>query len=365
MKGASMRADRRALLASVRREVAPATRARRLAVRTVAVLALVLGACRERAAPAGRAADSPRARAAAGSAADVRGDRAAPFRFVADQWQPPSEAQIPGDSLGASIRRGLALITNTNDSLPRHAPGNITCSNCHLGGGRNVDAAPLAGSHARFPRYMERTGAVITLGDRVNYCFTRSLAGTRLPPDSREMEDILAYLAFLSAGVPVGASTPGAGGLPAMPVTLVGDAARGEGVFRTTCAACHGAEGQGNARANIPALWGPKSYSVGASMARHERAASFIWHNMPLGNPRSLTHQQAFDVAAYVNGKPRPDSPGKEHDWPQGGAPADVPYDTRGHPAYRPPPLLARADPSGAIVPPPAPVGRDAPRRAP
>jgi thiosulfate dehydrogenase len=97
-------------------------------------------------------------------------------------------------------------------------------------------------------------------------------------------------------------------------------------------------------------------------MAREERAASFIWHNMPLGQGRSLTPQQAFDLSAYINAQPRPDSPGKERDWPLGGAPADVPYNTAGHVAYRPPPLLTRRNPADAVVPKPAPVS---PRRPP
>ena len=268
-------------------------------------------------------------------------------------WQPPADSAIPRDSLGAAIRRGLALLMHTPDSLPAYAPGRITCTNCHLNGGRNVDAAPLTGSHARFPKYMDRTGAVIGLADRVNYCFTRSLAGTRLPLESREMQDILAYLAWLSSGVPVGTKLPGADGLQPMPA-LAGDASRGAAVFAGKCQACHGPDGQGNP--GIPALWGPKSYSVGASMARHSKAASFIWHNMPLGQGRSLTQQEAFDVAAYINGKPRPDSPGKQNDWPMGGAPADVPYGTNGHAAFTPPPLLPRANPAGAVVPRPTPV---------
>ena len=107
------------------------------------------------------------------------------------------------------------------------------------------------------------------------------------------------------------------------------------------CVACHGANGEGMGA--LPPLWGPKSYSIGASMSRIERAASFIYHNMPQSAPGTLTHQEAFDLAAYINSKPRPDSPAKELDWPLGGVPADVPYDTRsGHKGYRPPPLLPR-----------------------
>ncbi|HEX2780150.1 MAG TPA: c-type cytochrome [Gemmatimonadaceae bacterium] len=303
---------------------------------------LLLTACRDR-------AEVP------ATATRSRADTPHPTPFDPARWQPPPDSAIPDDSLGASIRRGLALVTHTADSLPRYAPGKINCSNCHLGAGRNVDAAPLAGAQARFPKYMDRTGAVIGLADRVNYCFTRSLAGSRIPVESREMQDILAYIAWLSTGVPVGEGKklPGAEGLHAIP-TLAGDTTRGAEVFRTTCTACHGMDGQGNP--GFPALWGPRSFSVGASMARRGKAASFIWHNMPFGQGKSLTQQQAYDVAAYIDSRPRPDSPGKERDWPAGGAPADVPYATTGHVAYLPPPLITRKNPREAIVERPAPL---------
>lgn len=279
-------------------------------------------------------------------------------------WQPPVDSEIPPDSLGASIRRGLALVTNTADSLPAYAPGSISCSNCHLNGGRNRDAAPLTGSHARFPKYLERTGAVIGLADRVNYCFTRSLAGSRLPVESREMQDILAYIAWLSRGVPVGGGDklPGASGLPSMP-PLTGDHARGSAVYTKWCAACHQPGGEGNRALHppVPALWGPKSFSVGASMTRQSKAAAFIWHNMPLGAGKTLTPQQAYDVAAYISAQPRPDSPGKERDWPSGGAPADVPYATAGRAAHQPPPLLPRSNRAATLVPPPMSVQRHRP----
>jgi thiosulfate dehydrogenase len=287
---------------------------------------------------------------------------AASGHFDAAAWQPPPESEIPTDSLGASIRRGLALIMHTPDSLPAYAPGRLSCTNCHLQAGRNVDAAPLAGAHARFPKYMDRTGAVIGLADRVNYCFTRSLAGNRLPTDSREMEDILAYIAWLSSGVPVGEGKKlaGAEGLPAFDAKIVGDRSRGVTVFTAKCAACHGLDGQGNPAIppGIPPLWGAKSFSVGASMARKGKAASFIWNNMPYMQGRTLTTQEAADVAAYVTSQPRIDSPGKEQDWPAGGTPSDVPYATQGHVAFEPPPLLARTNPRGAVVPRPVPRAR-------
>ena len=297
----------------------------------------------------GERANAPRGDSTSKSAAmgmPVAASHTGPLDYTA-----PPDSAIPHDELGASIRRGLALVTHTTDSLPKYATGSLQCASCHLDAGRRRDAAALIGVYSRFPKYMDRTGAVIPIEDRVNYCFTRSLAGNKIPTDSREMQDIVAYLAFLSTGVPAGAHVKGEA-MPKMP-KLTGDTARGAVLFASTCTSCHGPLGQGNPPA-IPALWGPKSYSIGASMAREERAATFIRHFMPLSKPGSLTDQQAYDVSAYINSHARPDSPGKEKDWPAEGVPYDVPYNTHGHVAYRPPAsLVTRANPAGAVVAPP------------
>lgn len=274
---------------------------------------------------------------------------------------PPIAADLPAGPLGASVRRGEALVRHTPDSLPTYAPGRIACASCHLDAGRDTAASPLTAAWTRYPRYLPRTGAVVTMTDRVNYCFTRSLAGRRLPAESREMADIVAYLAWLARGLPVGPADR----TPPDPAvrTLVGDSARGHTLYAAYCTACHGPDGVGRGHpgsGGIPALWGPASYAIGASMAREARAAAFIQHNMPLGRPNALTAEQAFDVAAYVNAGPRPDSPGKADDWPASTPreiPYDVPYATRsGHAAYRPPPLLPRPDSADASVPRPRPA---------
>jgi len=238
---------------------------------------------------------------------------------------------------------------HTPDSLPKYAGGNLRCASCHLNAGLTANAIPLTAVQARFPKYMDRTGAVILLADRVNYCFTRSLAGRAIPTNSREMTDLLAYLAFISRGAPAGGHVTGEG--MGTLARLTPDTAHGRALFMSTCQVCHGPNGEGSTV--VPALWGPKSFSVGASMARLERAATFIQHNMPLGRGGSLTPQQAYDLSAYINSHARPDSPGKEHDWPAGGAPFDVPYDTKGHLAFNPPPVLPRRDTRGMIVPAP------------
>lgn len=75
-----------------------------------------------------------------------------------------------------------------------------------------------------------------------------------------------------------------------------------------------------------PLVWGPRSYNIGAGMARISVAASFIKANMPRGWGWKVTDGEAFDAAAYINTQPRPDFPDKIHDWPKGGNPADIPY---------------------------------------
>lgn len=224
-----------------------------------------------------------------------------------------------------SVTRGLALVTATRDSLPRHVGSALRCTSCHLDEGRRANAIPWIGVTARYPQYRSRIAAVSTIEDRINGCLERSMNGSALPADSREMRDMVAYMTYLSRGAPARGVVPGQG-LPTM-TPLEPDTTHGATVFADRCVACHGPQGSGTPRA--PALWGPRSYNIGAGMARLRTAASFIRHNMPYGNA-TLTDQQAFDVAAYINSKPRPDFPGKEKDWPRGDAPPDVPYVTVG-----------------------------------
>jgi thiosulfate dehydrogenase len=77
-----------------------------------------------------------------------------------------------------------------------------------------------------------------------------------------------------------------------------------------------------------PPVWGRQSFAIGAGMARLYTAAAFIRWNMPYDRPGTLTDQQSYDVAAFVLAHPRPDTPGKAHDWPHGDAPEDAAYAT-------------------------------------
>jgi thiosulfate dehydrogenase len=179
--------------------------------------------------------------------------------------------------------------------------------------------------YSRFPQYRSRNALINLIEDRINDCFLRSLNGTALPREGRDMRDLVAYFGFISRGIAPPGEVAGLGvrTLPA----LVPDTARGREVFATVCTRCHGPEGQGTALA--PPLWGERSFNIGAGMARLFTAAGFIRENMPNDRAVVLTDQEAMDVAAWVLARPRPDFAAKAEDWPNGDPPPDVAYPTR------------------------------------
>lgn len=261
----------------------------------------------------------------------VAGCRLERRAIAAPLLEPADTLTIPEGPLGVAIRRGRAIATATRDSLPAHVGNQLRCTSCHLDEARRPNAAPWTGILTRFPQYRSRAGRVITLEDRINGCFERSLHGTALPPGDPAMRDLMAYMAWLSTGTRVGDSIPGSGFLK-LPLRAA-DTAAGATVYAAECARCHGVEGEG---AMAPPLWGPASYNVGAGMARLSIAASFIYANMPNDRAGGLTEQQAFDVAAYINAQPRPDFAPKAEDWPNGDAPPDAAYPTRAASRPRP-----------------------------
>ncbi len=200
------------------------------------------------------------------------------------------------------------------------------------------------GAAARYPKYRARKGGIETMEQRVNECITRSLAGRALDEQSMAMQDIVGYLESLRDEPP-----------PERPdtVRLAGDTLRGRRLYRSQCARCHAADGGGNL---APAVYGARSYSIGAGMARQYVLATFLRWNMPYDMAGTLPAQDAADIAAWLLRRPRPDHPGKERDWPNGDPPADAAYPTdgarqRGVPLPASRPLLRRV-----ILPnPPAP----------
>lgn len=238
------------------------------------------------------------------------------------QFIVPRFSDITDTSVQRSVIRGHAILEATEDSLPHNVGNSLRCTSCHFAGGTVPNAMPWVGVYGRYPQYRPRSGQVDLIENRINDCFERSMNGRPLAPDSPEMRDIVAYLAFLSYGIKGGSQVSGQG-LPKL-ANLSGDTTRGSALFGMKCARCHGPSGGGSALA--PPLWGEKSYNIGAGMARRSVLAAFIHTLMPFDSAGTLSAQQSYDIAAYVNTRPRPDFPGKENDWPLGGAPSDVAY---------------------------------------
>ncbi len=236
---------------------------------------------------------------------------------------PPSPDTIPGDQRGDAIRMGYLMVVDTQEYGKRYVGNALNCTNCHLDAGLNPNAASFVGISTLYPQHDLRTDRVMSLEDRINECIERSMNGSAIPTNSTRLSAIVAYIEWLSQNVPPGSGVPWRG-IPRVTSTRPPDPDNGKNVFDKKCVLCHGTDGQGSMAA--PPVWGPRSYTIGADMARVGVAASFIKANMPRGWGWTVTDNEAFDVAAYINGQPRPDFPGKANDWPKGGKPKDVPY---------------------------------------
>lgn len=277
-----------------------------------------------------------------GDAVAESGPAAAPG-FDLRRWAPPDLGTVGDDAFGSLVKYGHALTVDTAnhigpqvaDPARRYAGNNLSCGNCHLRAGTQPFALPLSGVLGQFPQYRAREGGIGTLEERINGCMERSLNGRALPLDGTEMKAFLAYAKWLSAGIPVGARLDGAGVRAITEPARAADPAHGAAVYADTCAICHGADARGQRAATgfgyqFPPLAGPDSYNIGAGMARLLTAAAFIRSNMPLGvtfDGTVLSDDDAYDVAAFINGLERPGKAGLEADYPHRlQKPVDAPY---------------------------------------
>ena len=253
--------------------------------------------------------------------------------------------QVPPDVPAATKEYGRRLITETAwllgpdnpDPARRFMASRLNCSSCHLEAGRQPGMLSLTESFQKYPRPSGRDGKVADLKERIDGCMERSMNGRKLPRDGVEMNAMVEYIRALSDEWMATS--------PRLRVVLEPPALRtparaaspeaGQKVFESRCRVCHGGDGQGlpasrNLRRGyvFPPLWGNDSFNNGAGMGRVLTAARFIKARMPFGRP-DLTDDEAFDVAAYLNSKARPQMAPQqlEKDYPDRTTkPVDSPY---------------------------------------
>ncbi len=212
------------------------------------------------------------------------------------------------------IQYGHDLFTDTQQLRGRYVFNDMSCSSCHLGDGAQSFSAPVWPAAITLPDFRGKNQHVNSLEERIAGCFSYSMNGT--PPDygSDIMLALSAYHQWLATGVPMYPGQPIYGrGFPAPSrPDKSPDYARGQAGYEEHCAICHQSDGQGvssGGKTVFPPLWGDHSFNWGAGIARVHTAAGFIQNNMPLGQPNSLTDQEAWDIAFYMNSQERPQDP--------------------------------------------------------
>ena len=229
-------------------------------------------------------------------------------------FTPPSADAIPQNEFGDMVRLGRDIFVDTQGKASRFVGNGLNCVNCHLDEGRKANSAPLWAAYVKYPAYRDKNKKVNSYEDRLAGCFTFSMNGKAPPYDSTEMIALVTYSYWLAKGAPTGAELRGRGYPKLEEPPASADSQRGARVFAAQCAICHGAQGQGTrveGRFVFPPLWGRDSYNAGAGMNRVETAAAFIKANMPLGKGGTLSLQEAWDVAKFMNSHERPSDPRK------------------------------------------------------
>jgi thiosulfate dehydrogenase len=268
---------------------------------------------------------------------------------MATAWEfprnPLTDPTLDDSKMSNEIRWGFRLFTNTPSEAPHFAPGKMSCNNCHLNGGQREKSLPIVGVAAMFPEYNRRSGRLYTLNDRIVDCFFRSenatgadnVSAESLPnATSKEVLAIAAYITWLARGSEVGKNPAWRGQNTIAAANLIPieklDPKKGEAIFMERCTNCHGEDGQGRAIGDKKPgpLWGPDSWNDGAGAGRVYTLAGIIRYAMPYMDPGNMTDEDAQNLAAFIDSKPRPVYPFKAQDYRTDKVPVDsVYYDKR------------------------------------
>lgn len=258
---------------------------------------------------------------------------------MAGFWKPADIQAIEDSNQKKMLEYGKDLISRTSvyfgpHGQLAHSTNGMNCNNCHLEAGTKPWGNNYGSVFSTYPKYRARSGQVEDIVKRVNDCFERSLNGEAIPADGHEMKAIRAYLEYIGKDVVKGEKANASGIFDLPFLSRAADPESGRKVYVEKCQSCHQAQGQGVLAADgiqysYPPLWGEHSYNTGAGLFRLSRLAGYIKYNMPLGTtyPNALLRdEQAWDVAAYINSRPRPRKD-LSRDWPKmAEKPVDHPF---------------------------------------
>lgn len=216
------------------------------------------------------------------------------------------DPELAPPNLKTNVMLGYQIFNQTKKNAPEYAGNTLNCNDCHFGGGNSFGekngGISLVGVSLVYPRFSKRSGKMISLPERIQNCFMRSLNGKAPPVESRQMEALLCYLDWISCPIDRTKDVPWLG-LPELKSDHTPDAKKGAEVFTSYCSVCHQPNGAGTE--GVPPLWGDQSFNDGAGMNKMTMLSSFVYLNMPYQHA-TLTEEQALDVAAYVISQPRP-----------------------------------------------------------
>lgn len=227
-------------------------------------------------------------------------------------FAPPPETALPDNEFGKVVKQGEQIFLNPKRYAGKYVGNDLRCSSCHIDAGRQANSAPMWAAYPLYPAYRSKNKHVNTYAERLQGCFRFSMNGKAPPLGDPVLVALEAYSYWLAKGAPVGEKLPGQG-YPKLPKpALKPDYVRGGKVYAQHCALCHGDDGAGQSKNDVmvfPALWGRDSFNWGAGMHQIGNAAGFIKANMPLGLGGSLSDQDAWDVALFMDSHERPQDP--------------------------------------------------------
>ncbi|HQS07136.1 MAG TPA: c-type cytochrome, partial [Daejeonella sp.] len=247
---------------------------------------------------------------------------------VQEFWIAPEVSTIIDVEQKSEVEYGKDLVAHTakylgpNGSVMQISNG-MNCQNCHLKAGTAVFGNNYGSVASLYPKFRARSGTEEGIEKRVNDCFERSLNGSALETDSKEMKAIVAYINFLGTNVKKGEKAAGSGFGELAYLDRAADPDKGKAVYTSKCQSCHQPDGSGMLNQDkteymFPPLWGKNSYNDGAGLYRISNFAKYVRDNMPQGatyeNP-ILSDEEAWDVAAYINSQTRPHI-NVPKDWP-------------------------------------------------